>query len=129
MTFEGLDKIETAGTSAGNYGMDTGAICAKIQSWSGLCSLRILSADRASIKIAFDTLPEDMDAFASDVYEFCPDVVDQGTGCVREVIEDMGVPPNLEGLVEDLDFSDDKYGLEILKRLVIRDQQLKLWWD
>jgi hypothetical protein len=129
MTIEGMDKIETAGTSAGNYDLDTVAICAKIQSWSSLCNLRVLSADRASIKIGFDTLPADMDTFASDVYSFCPDIVDQGTGCVREVIEEMGVPPNLAGLVEDLDFSDDHYGLEILKRLIARDRQLKLWWD
>ena len=129
MTVEGMDKIETAGTSAGNYDMDTGAISAKIQGWSSLCKLRILSADRASIKIGFDTLPEDMDSFASDIYSFCPDIVDQGTGCVREVIEEMGVPPYMVGLVEDIDFSDDNHGLEILKRLISRDRQLKLWWD
>ncbi len=129
MTVEGIEKIEAAGTSAGNYGMNTVMIVAKIEGWSSLCKLRILSADRASINISFDTLPKDMDWFASDLYSFCPDIVDQGTGCLREVIEDMGVPLNMTGLVEDIDFSDDNYGLEILKRLISRDRQLKLWWD
>ena len=129
MAIEGIDKIETAGTSAGNYDLDTAAICAKIKDWGGLCELRIQSADRASIKLAFDTLPADMDSYAADVYSFCPDIVDQGTGCVREVIEEMGVPPNLIGLVEDIDFSADNYGLDILKRIISRDRQLKLWWD
>lgn len=129
MTVEGLEQIEAAGTSAGNYDMDFAAIRDRIQSWSDRCTFRILSADRASVKIGFESLPDDMDAFVAELYAFCPDLVTQGTGCVAEMVEAGEVPPNIEGLIEGVDFSDENYGLEILKRFIVRDRQVKLWWD
>lgn len=129
MSVEGIEKIEKAGTSAGNYNLDSKMISTRILRWSKLCELRILEADRASIKISFLTLPSDMEAFAADIYSFCPDIVDQGTGCIKDFIEDMGVPPHAIGLVEDLDFSIANHGVELLKRFLLRDKVLKLWWD
>ena len=129
MTIAGIELIEAAGTSAGNFDMNTLAIRDRIQSWSNICNLRVVSADRASVQINFDTLPKDMESFTAEIYSFCPDIIDQGVGCVGEMIEEMGVPPNLVGLVEDIDFSNDNYGLELLKRLISRDRKVKLWWD
>ena len=40
----------------------------------------------------FKKLPSDLDAFSEEVYEFCPDSVDQGVGEVenlKELIKEM----------------------------------------
>lgn len=37
----------------------------------------------------FKKTPADMDAFAREVYEFCPDVVDQGVGTVHALAREM----------------------------------------
>jgi hypothetical protein len=80
------------------------------------------------------TLPKDMDAFVRDLYEFCPDLVDQGTGCVHEMVEMMEetgeeLEPEMKELIKGVDFSDENYGLEILKREIQRTPRVTLWWD
>ena len=75
-----------------------------------------------------------MDAFVRDLYEFCPDLVDQGTGCVHEMVEAMEetgeeLNPEMKALIEGVDFSDENYGLEILKREIQRTPSVTLWWD
>ena len=121
-------------TSAPNFDLDTEAILAELRRWKTLCAFRVVEAggDRASIE--FDTLPADMDAFVKDLYAFCPDLVDQGTGCVAEMIEmaaETGedIPANVQELIKGVDLDDENYGLEILKRELQRDKKVMLWWD
>jgi hypothetical protein len=121
-------------TSAPNFDLDTDAILAELGRWKTLCTFRVVEAggDRASIE--FDTLPADMDAFVKDLYAFCPDLVDQGTGCVAEMIEmaaETGedIPANIQELIKGVNLDDENYGLEILKRELQRDKKVMLWWD
>ena len=127
-------SIRKARTGAPNYEMDTDAIIARLTEWQRLCSFEITGAEGDTVEIKFDTLPADMDEFVQDLYDFCPDLVDQGTGCVREMIEAMeengkGIPPATQQLIEGVDFNDDDYGLEILKREVQAKRAVTLWWD
>jgi Domain of unknown function (DUF4253) len=125
-----FDLIRKAGTSAPNFDMHTPDIIARLQKWQALCQFRVINAGGDRIEIKFDTFPADMDAFVRDVYDFCPDLVDQGTGCVAEMIEEMGeVPPEMQKLVEGVDFKDENYGLEILKRELQMRKNVTLWWD
>ena len=125
-----FDIIREAETSAPNFEMDTAAIIARLKQWQALCKLRIVSAGPDTVDIKFDTLPADMDAFVRDVYDFCPDLVDQGTGCVAEMIEAMDeITPAMQKLIEGVDFEDEDYGLEILKREIQLKNDLSLWWD
>ena len=87
-----------------------------------------------SVEIEFDTLPNDMDAFVRDLYDFCPDLVDQGTGCFHEMLEMMeetGKKPTkgMQELIAGVDSEDQGYGLEILKRELQKKMQVTLWWD
>jgi hypothetical protein len=61
-----------------------------------LCSFEVKAAKSDTIEIEFKTLPRDTDAFVRDLYDFCLDLVDQGTGCVHEMIEMM------EGVGEEI---------------------------
>lgn len=126
--------VRAAGTSAPNFEMDNAAIIARLTQWRSLCSFEVTGAESDTVDIVFKTLPKDVDAFIRDMYDFCPDLVDQGTGCVHEMIEVMeesGEPlsPELEKLIQGIDFSDENYGLEILKREIVQKMEVSLWWD
>jgi len=126
--------VREAGTSAPNFDTDNNAIIDRLTKWQSLCSFEVKSAEGDQIDIKFNTLPTDMDAFVRDLYEFCPDLVDQGTGCVHEMIEMLEetgeeLDPETAKLVEGVDFSDETYGLEILKRELQKNKQVTLWWD
>jgi len=131
---DALAAVRQAGTNAANFDLDNAAILAELTRWQSLCSFTVKSAGDDNVDIAFDTLPEDMDAFVRELYAFCPDLVDQGTGCVHEMVEAMqeageDLTPEMEELIEGVDFSDDNYGLEILKREIRKAGGVKLWWD
>lgn len=127
-------SIRAAKTNGANYELETDDIISRLKKWKSLCNLRVTGAGSDTVDIEFDTLPEDMDAFARDLYEFCPDLVDQGTGCLHEMIEmaeETGedLDPKMQELIKGVDFEDEDYGVEILKREIQRDKRVKLWWD
>ena len=126
--------VRDAESGAPNYDLNTDAIIQHLTKWQSICSFKVTGAKRDTVEIEFETLPQDMDAFVKDLYEFCPDLVDQGTGCVHEMIEameEMGEEPSPETkkLIEGVDFSDENYGLEILKRELVKGKAVSLWWD
>src|SRR5262249_45792756 len=110
--------IREACTDSANYELTTDDIIERLTEWQSLCSFRVRSAGQDTVDIEFDTLPADMDGFVRDVHEFCPDLVDEGTGYIPEILEakeKRGEKPSIEfgKLVEGIDFSDENYGLEI----------------
>lgn len=126
--------IRSARTGAPNFGLNTKDIIARLTEWQKLCSFEITGAERDTVEIKFNTLPQDMDAFVAGLYEFCPDLVDQGTGCVQEMIEAMeesgeDIPAETRKFIEGVDFNDENYGLEILKREIQAKKAVTLWWD
>lgn len=126
--------VAQAQTSAPNYELDTGAIIDRLVQWQSLCSFKVTGATADTVDIEFSTLPPDMDAFVRDLYAFCPDLVDQGTGCVQEILEGLeevgeAPTPEMKALTEGVDLSDENHGLEILKREIQWNKKLTLWWD
>jgi hypothetical protein len=129
---EAFAKIRKAGTAAPNFDLDTDDIIERLTRWQSLCDFIVTGAKGDTVDIRFERLPADMDAFVRDLYDFCPDLVDQGTGCVHEFVDAAGedeLPPAMRELIEGIDFEDEDYGLEILKREVTRDRRVSLWWD
>ena len=124
-----FQQLRDAHTSAGNYDMGTDQIIDRLKQWQELCAFRVTGAKHDRVSLEFDTLPADMDAFARDVYAFCPDIVDQGTSSLREMAEIGELPEKFQALVEGVDFSDENYGVEILKRQIVAGKTLSLWWD
>jgi len=129
-----FSMIRRAGTSAGNYDLGTDDIIARLRQWQSKCSIQVSSAARDSITIVFDTLPTDLDVFARELCEFCPDLIDQGAASLPDMINEfteMGqeIPANMKTLIDGIDFEDENFPLEIVKRTLQRDKQIKLWWD
>jgi len=127
-------ELKKCGTHGANYGLSPEDILTKFQEWDKLCDFSLSEIERDKVLVTFRTLPEDLDSFARNVYDFCPDTVDQGFGCVEEMMElgeEMGeeIPEDMKELVEGVDFEDEDYGIELLKRSLKRDMKVYLWWD
>lgn len=133
-TKDPFEEIRRAGTAGPNYDLDNDAVIQRLTQWQSLCSFTVSNAEPDAADITFITLPKDMDAFVRDLYDFCPDLVDQGTGCVHEMLEMMEetgeeITQEMKELIDGVDFEDENYGLEILKREILKKKKVSLWWD
>ncbi len=94
------DILRLAKVDAINYDMDTEALVKKLQHYDAQIGIDIIQAETDTVWFELKNLPEDLPAFAADLYEFCPDLVDQGCG-------------DLHGLIAELK----------------KDRRVCLWWD
>lgn len=95
-----LDIVRYRKTDGINYNLQNKDVVAKLQKWKSKNDFNVLVCGRDMLQLEFKTLPNDLDAFASDVYKFCPDIVDQGVGDLKK-----------------------------LKAAIIEMNGLYLWWD
>jgi hypothetical protein len=95
-----LDILRYRRTDGINHDYENDDIVAKISEWNDKYGLTIIGCGRDWLELEFKKLPTDLDAFSEEVYEFCPDSVDQG---VEEV--------------------------ENLKLLIKEMNGIWLWWD
>ncbi|MDJ0710108.1 MAG: DUF4253 domain-containing protein [Woeseiaceae bacterium] len=65
-----------------NYDIEHDDVIQRLRKWDSLYGLRIIGGGMDWLHARFDKPPKDWTTFAHEVYEFCPDVVDQGTGSV-----------------------------------------------
>lgn len=84
-----FDILRIKQTNGWNYDLGPDDIISKIVEWSSRYPLTILGADFDWVEILFDDVPVDITEFANEVYEFCPDVVDQGTETLEALIESV----------------------------------------
>lgn len=131
---EQFAKLRQMETNGANYALDTEDIIARLKAWQSLCSFRIVDAKHDTVVLEFDSLPADLDAFVKDLSEFCPDLIDQGAQCLPDLIDAQmkkggPVPAEMESLVEGVDFQNEDFGPEILKRQLQQQRKLTLWWD
>lgn len=85
-----FDILRLARSDACNYGMDAEDIIRKLRAWDESCGIDIFHAETDTIELSLLTPPADVRAFAEDVYEFCPDIVDQGVGSVEALEKAVG---------------------------------------
>jgi len=128
------ELLREHGTNGMNYDLDTNDIIARLQQWQEECDFEIGDVENDRFTLYFQTLPANLDRFASQLEEFCPDLISQHFGCFAEMLdayEDMGeeVPSDLAELIEGVDMTKEGYGREILKRALVRDKEASLWWD
>lgn len=95
-----FDILKYRRTDGINYGLETEDIIDKISEWDKKYEIDIIGCSRDWVLIKLNKLPQNLDEFSKEVYEFCPDIVDQGVG-----------------------------SLENLKKSIKIDKELFLWWD
>ncbi|MCU6792387.1 DUF4253 domain-containing protein [Paenibacillus sp. WQ 127069] len=82
-----FDIVRAVRTDGINYGIEHEDVLAKLKEWNQKYPFRISGANLDWVEADFISLPDDLISFAKEVYEFCPDVVDQGVGSVEELAE------------------------------------------
>ena len=104
-----------------NYEIGTEDIISKLKEWDEQLGIDLsdIGFDRVTVK--FHKLPDNLTAFAKEIYEFCPDTIEQGYGCMAEMIEaaeEMGeeIPDHLKELIEGVDLEAENYGLVLLEK-------------
>ncbi len=95
--YEILRIMQTGGEE---YDITNQDVIDRLKEWEKIASFDIIGADSDWVEIEFKSLPKDLNDFVEEVYEFCPDAVDQGPG-------------SIEGLIKEIK----------------RTKRLFLWWD
>jgi hypothetical protein len=95
--YEILRIMHTDGT---DYDISNQDVIDRLKEWEKIASFDIIGADSDWVEIEFKKLPKNLKSFAEEVYDFCPDAIDQGPGTI-------------EGLVKD----------------IVKTNRLFLWWD
>ncbi len=80
-----LDILRYRRTDGINHDYENDDIVAKISEWNDQFGLTVIGCGRDWLELEFKKLPSDLDTFADEVYEFCPDSVDQGVGEVENL--------------------------------------------
>jgi len=70
-------------------------VIAKLKQWETRIRFEIVGAENDWVEIEFRTMPQDLKAFAEDVYEFSPNTVDEGTGSLAELVKDISATKSL----------------------------------
>lgn len=73
-----LDIIRYRRTDAVNYNFLHEDVLKKFKEWDDKYGVTVLGCGRDWAYIMFDELPTNLDSFSQEVYEFCPDVIEQG---------------------------------------------------
>ena len=81
--------VEVMGTNGWNYDISTQMLIERLRTWDQRYGLTLRGAGFDWFEAAFKRKPTNMLKFAKEVYEFCPDVVDQGTGTVEALEKEM----------------------------------------
>lgn len=76
-------------TDGSHYDILNEDVIERLKEWERTSPFTILGADNDWVEIEFKKLPKDLKAFAEEVYDFCPDAVDQGPGSPAELARDI----------------------------------------
>ena len=88
-----LDALRHAASDAANYSLGTEDLVKRLARYHERYRIEVLHAETDTIEFDVCGEVDDWAAFAADLYEFCPDIVDQGVGSVEalhEVLIDTG---------------------------------------
>lgn len=95
-----LDILRWRGTDGINYDHTNEDIINKLEEWGKTNPIRIDGASFDWVLFRFENPVKNVNQFANDLYDFCPDIIDQGLGT-----------------------------MDALKEAIKKDEGLFLWWD
>lgn len=123
------------GTNGINSDVDTQEVIDTLEAWDKQFGIEISEVGHDRVTVDFENISEENSySLANEINEFCPDVIDQGFGCMDDMLklaDEHGIPldENTLKLIEGVDFSNDDFGLELLRRSLFLTKQVALWWD
>jgi hypothetical protein len=84
-----LGYLAMVRTDGVNYDIEHEKVLERYQQWDKKYGLQLVGAGQDWLEAHFVHPPDDWKVFAKEVYAFCPDVVDQGTGTVDALAKEM----------------------------------------
>lgn len=118
------------GVNGINVDLETDDIVRRVAVWDDRYGVHVVATAHDRLTVQFEHLPEDLIAFANEIADFCPDIIDQGFGTMAEFLEDGdSLPDDLRQLVDGLDPESDDFGIQALARWLKQHQAVELWWD
>ncbi len=129
-----FDIIKQQETNGINYEISNEDIIVKLQDWDLQYGIEISDAAHDSVLVTFNSLPMDLESLAKDIYEFCPDIIEQHFGVMDEMIETMEetgqeLDEETARFIEGIDFEDENFGMVLLQRSLAATKTVALWWD
>ncbi len=127
-----LNLVTEVGTAAPNYDLTTEDIVAQLQAWDDTYGIAIDDVEDDAVTVIFQTLPADPTALAAEIYQFCPDIIDQHFGCFDDLLgttDASKLPTEIQALIADVDFDHPDFGLRLLEKSLTLTRTVPLWWD
>jgi hypothetical protein len=84
-----IDILQIAQTDAVNYGMTNEDLKRRLARWHKAYGIDVWQAETDTIQLRFIRMPPNLQSFAKEVYEFCPDIVDQGVGTQKALAQEI----------------------------------------
>ena len=86
-----FDILKVQQTNGDNYDISNEMVISKLKKWNERYPFTIQGADYDWLEANFQVLPEDRElkTLAKEIYKFCPDIVEQGSGSIDELIKEM----------------------------------------
>lgn len=84
-TNDQFDILRAAQSNGLNFDITNEMVIAKLRSWDEKYGVNIWHAETDTIQLTLENLPSDLKSFANEVYKFCPDIIDQGSGNVSDI--------------------------------------------
>ena len=121
-------------TNGINCDITTADIEKQLTQWDELYGVSISEVREDRLIIHFENIPSDVTSLAKELYEFCPDIIDQGFGVMDEMVEmaETGafeLDDEVKKMIEGIDFEDENFGLVLLERHLKEHSFIELWWD
>ncbi len=83
-TDDPLEAVRIKGSDGANYDLFNEDVIAQLQNWRAEFDVQIIGAGHDFVNVKFERLPDDLCAFAEHIYDFCPDVIEQGFDLIDE---------------------------------------------
>ena len=154
-TEDSFDFVRVKATCAPNFDISPDAILEKLQNWKSRFGLTVTGAASDWVAFKFHSIPKEICQFAEEVYDFCPDSVEQGVGLMKEEEDPEffsearalcdGISQTMKQKLlvdfepmDDEEFSEDEKaaivdetetGILLLANYIKTFHCLFLWWD
>lgn len=77
-----FDLLKIKQTNAWKYNISNQEIVNRLKTWQNFCEFEILMAHKSGVAIEFINLPTNLNSFAKEIYEFCPNFSD-----INEIVQ------------------------------------------
>jgi len=83
------DILRIMQTNGDEYEIFNADVITRLKEWEKISFFEIVGADNDWVELEFKALPKELKAFAEEVYDFCPDAVDQGAGSINGLMREL----------------------------------------